>query len=70
MIELVMTVCSIVHGASCHEAKLTFVDEGQFATPYGCLIGGMHHIVEWSEAHPNWSVARWQCGQAGRFAKI
>ncbi len=68
--ELTLLVCSIVHGATCKETALTFADEGQMATPYGCALGGMHRIVEWQQQHPNWSVKRWGCGPAGRVARI
>jgi hypothetical protein len=69
MMQLTLLVCSILHGAQCRETHLTYADEGQFATPYGCAIGGMHRVAEWSEAHPNWSVTRWRCEPAGRYAR-
>lgn len=70
MIEIALTVCSILHGAACHDERLTFADEGQMITPYACMIGGLSEIAKWSEAHPNWTVSRWRCGEAGRIANI
>lgn len=69
MMQLTLMVCSILHGATCRETHMTFADEGQFITPYGCMIGGIHRVAEWSALHPNWSVARWHCERAGRFAR-
>lgn len=69
MFQITMTICSILHGATCKEAELLYVDEGQSMMPYACMIGGMIELAKWSEAHPNWTVSRWKCGKAGQYAK-
>jgi hypothetical protein len=69
MFTVTMMVCSILHGATCKTAELTFADEGQAATPYGCMIGGMMQVAKWSTEHPNWSVQGWKCGRPRMEAK-
>ena len=70
MWEITITACSIIQGATCTTASLTYPDEGQSMMPYACMIGGMSEIAKWAEAHPNWSIARWQCGTPGKIANI
>ena len=70
MIEIILTACSILHGAQCKYVPLSFADEGQLATPYGCMIGGMNVAAKWASDNPNWTVSRWKCGEAGRIANI
>lgn len=69
MYAIIVTVCSILHGATCKEAELVFADEGQSRTPYACLIGGMMEVSKWQVEHPNWRVASWKCGRAGVYAR-
>ena len=69
MIEIALTVCSILHGAQCRDVALNFEDQGQAATPYACMFGGQNEIAKWLQEHPNWQVARWKCGPAGREGK-
>jgi hypothetical protein len=69
MFTITMMVCSILHGASCKTAEITFVDEGQGATPYGCMIGGMFQVAKWGAEHPNWSIHGWRCGRPSLQAK-
>lgn len=63
MIELVITACLL--SGQCKEFTLAFQDEGQFNTPYGCMVGGQIEIAKWKEAHPKYSVQRWRCRSAG-----
>lgn len=69
MFTIILTICSVVQGATCKQAELTYADENQAATPYGCMIGGMIEVSKWQASHPNWRVHRWQCGRAGMYAK-
>lgn len=66
MIELVLTVCSILHGAKCKEVVLTFEDHGQLIMPTACALGAMMEIVKWNESNPNWQVVRFKCASAGK----
>lgn len=65
MIELVMTVCSIVNGARCDDRSLVFADVSLMT----CMVGAQPYIAQWSEEHPNYRVQRWTCRAAGQFAK-
>lgn len=68
MIEIVLAVCSILHGAQCKEERLTYMAES--FTPHQCMLYGQHEIAKWAEGHPNWRVHRWTCGQVRQTAKI
>ncbi len=68
MIEIVVSVCSIVQGATCKDVRLTFIAES--ATPFECMMYGQVEIAKWSEGHPNWKVQRWSCGRPSQMAKI
>lgn len=68
LIELTMTICSILHGASCRTETLTYMAES--VTPFACMRYGQPEIAKWAETHPNWSVAKWRCGPAREVAKI
>jgi hypothetical protein len=49
----------------CHEERLA----GSSALPMGCLSNAPSAIVEWTEDHPAWSVARWTCEPVERAAR-
>lgn len=59
MIELVLTICSILHGAQCRDEKMLFMADS--ATPWACMRYGQPAVAEWIAAHPNWGVAKWTC---------
>jgi hypothetical protein len=67
MIELVMTVCSLLAGQKCTDKTLTF--EAQAVSLMGCSLYGQFAMAQWSEEHPNWSVVKWRCRPAGEFGK-
>lgn len=67
MIELVMTICSILHGAQCREERLPFLAER--VSVIECALYGQIEMARWQAGHPNWSVARWRCQPAGLQAK-
>jgi hypothetical protein len=68
MIELVVTVCSILHGAHCREVSLTFAELSLMQCQIG--VGAQMQIMEWGRAHPNWRVERYRCQIPGTFAKL
>ncbi len=70
MIELVLTICSILEGdrrVPCKTERLTYMAEQ--VTPHQCMLYGQHEIAKWQEGHPNWRVQKWSCGQARIFGK-
>ncbi len=67
MYELVFTVCSLVVGASCYEENPIQLQEHVGLT--GCLIASQIEGSKWTEAHPNFYVARYTCQPAKTYAK-
>ena len=67
MIELVMTVCSLLAGQTCRDKVLTY--EAQTVSLMECSLYGQFEMAKWREENPNWTVVRWRCGQAGEVAK-
>lgn len=68
MLQLVVSVCSIVEAASCHELPPLPLNEG--TTMVGCLMASQVEGAKWAAAHPNQYIRRITCEPAGRFAKI
>lgn len=67
MIEIVISVCSIVQGATCKDVRLTYMAES--VTPQQCMMYGQIEIAKWAEGHPNWKIHKWSCGEARQIAK-
>lgn len=67
MIELVLSACSILHGAQCKTERLTYM--AQSVTPHQCMLYGQAEIAKWTETHPNWRVHKWSCGPRREVAK-
>lgn len=65
MIVIVLTACSILHGAHCREFQLPQFTSS--ATPFECMRYGQKALVDWSAMHPNWSVSRWSCVPGSRL---
>ena len=70
MYEIALTVCLLGEPGKCHEVHLTYVDEGQSATPFGCMMGAQPHIAEWLMQHPGHVPGRWTCGRPKSLAKV
>lgn len=68
MIEIVVSVCSILHGAACKDVRLTYLTES--VTPQQCMKYGQYEVAKWAEDHPNWKVHKWSCSPARQTAKI
>lgn len=67
MIEIIISACSIVAGATCQDFRLSFM--AQSVTPHQCMLYGQAEIAKWTAGHPNWSVQRWRCGARRETAK-
>lgn len=67
MIELVLSVCLVADPARCKDVRLSFAE--QSVSPIGCMMNGQVEIAKWTETHPDWQVAKWQCARAGLMAK-
>ena len=68
MFELVLTVCSIVVGASCREEHPIQLSE--HADMRGCLIASQIEGAKWVESHPNQYIAQYTCQPARMFRRI
>ena len=66
MIELVLTVCSVVQGASCRDLRLPLEQNTRLI---GCAIAAQVEGAKWVGDHPNFYVSRATCAPYGRFAK-
>ena len=67
MIELIVSVCMISDPAHCKDVRLNFAEQNVSARE--CMFNGQIEIAKWSETHPDWQVAKWQCSRAGIMAK-
>jgi hypothetical protein len=67
MIELVMSVCLVSDPGRCKDVRLNFAEQNVSARE--CLFNGQVEMAKWSETHPDWKVASWQCARAGIMAK-
>jgi hypothetical protein len=47
--------------------RLNFAEQNVSARE--CMFNGQIEIAKWSETHPDWQVAKWQCARAGLMAK-
>lgn len=68
MYELVLTVCSVVVGATCREANPIQLQEHVGAR--GCLIASQIEGAKWADAHPNFYITRYTCQPAKTYARI
>jgi hypothetical protein len=67
MIELALVACLVSDPSTCKDVGLTY--SGESVTPMQCLMGAGPEIARWTDEHPRWTVRRWTCRPAGRFAK-
>jgi hypothetical protein len=66
MLELVFTVCSIVHGAYCHLESLPLQTGTSLV---GCMMASQIEGAKWVQHNPNYYIQRATCQRANRFAK-
>lgn len=67
MFELVLTVCSIVVGASCREEHPIRLNEQ--VDLRGCMIASQIEGAKWAATHPNHYIARYTCQPTGTFSR-
>jgi hypothetical protein len=65
MIELVLTVCSLVQGAACRE--LDAIPLGN-ATMITCVLASQVEGAKWTKDNPNFHIRRAVCQPAKRVA--
>jgi hypothetical protein len=69
MVELIIVACSILHGASCKEHKLSFIAQPGEISAWACAKYGQHEASKWALEHPNWRISRFKCGRPSTHAK-
>ena len=65
MLELVLTVCSLVQGASCHTLRIPLKEHTQLT---GCAIAAQIEGAKWVSRHPNYYVGRVTCASPRKSA--
>ena len=56
MLELAITVCSIVQGANCHALEPVRLEENTMMI--GCMMASQFEGAKWVETHPNFYITR------------
>lgn len=63
MIELAFVVCLRAMPGLCEERSIGYLPEvGLMA----CMIHAQPQLAEWSETHPELTIARWSCQYSDR----
>lgn len=65
MIELVLTVCTLVQGANCRN-ELIPIQVG--SAVMGCMMASQIEAAKWIEQNPNFYVRRMTCRPAKMLA--
>lgn len=68
MLELVFTVCSVVQGAGCRDLNPMPLQEN--TQMIACLMASQIEGAKWTDAHPNFYIARAKCQPARTFANL
>jgi hypothetical protein len=66
MIELVLTVCSLVQGAACRDLDVIPLGNASMTT---CVFASQVEGAKWIGEHPNFYVQRAACQPANKMAK-
>lgn len=56
----------------CKDVQLAFAEETGSLTPQQCIKMAQTELMKWTEANPNWRIARFSCesrGQTGEEKK-
>lgn len=66
MLELVLTVCSLVQGVACHDLDAIPLGNAPITT---CLFASQVEGAKWVEHNPNFYIKRATCKPSKRVAK-
>jgi hypothetical protein len=61
LIELIITVCAVLHPTQCEERHLQFASS---MSPAQCAMTAPPYIAQWIGEHPHWVATRWRCEQS------
>jgi hypothetical protein len=65
--ELIFTVCSVLHGAKCHD--LPAIPLRPEVGIVGCMMASQIEGAKWAVDHPNHYIHRAKCAPFNRYAK-
>lgn len=68
MLTITMTICLLDTPSRCRDEALPVADE--MLTSHQCMMMAPITVAQWADAHPQWSVQRWQCGPVKREAAL
>lgn len=57
MIELLFVACLSTASDECIEESLVYVE----MSPMACMMAAQPELAKWTEAHPNYRIAKWRC---------
>ena len=66
MLELVLTVCSLVQGAACRDLDTIPLGQVSMIT---CVFASQVEGAKWVGEHPNFYIQRATCQPANKIAK-
>jgi hypothetical protein len=69
MIILILTVCSILEGATCKDVQQTYMAQPGEISVWACARYGQHHASQWALEHPNWRISKFRCQRPSERAK-
>ena len=58
MIEVIVTVCALLHPSECEEQHLQFAWQGSVRQ---CVMSAQPYLAQWINEHPKWTIVRWHC---------
>lgn len=58
IINLILTVCSLVSPTTCEERSLAFSADFSLRQ---CAMAAQPYIAQWSGEHPKWQTVKWRC---------
>lgn len=61
MIELVLTVCTLMAPVECRKERMAF--DGPLMA---CASAGQIVAADWLKTHSRWRLSRWSCGPVRR----
>ena len=68
MIQLVLTICSILVGGKCYTDTPIPLQEG--TGMIGCIIAGQVEGAKYTEAHPNFYIGKYTCEPFGKYTRL
>lgn len=62
LVELLFTVCSILHPTECRVEHRQFLDQGSLMQ---CMNSAPPYLAQWTNQHEGLRVVKWSCAYPG-----